>query len=278
MLSGAAAILGTLSSIVDNPSSIVTTLTNSLPSQSLFWVNYIITALFIYKFLALSRIIPLAIYALKTGFGRKTTKTRVVIDAREPFPLATTYAADMLIFSLGLVYSVFAPIIILATLVYFMVSYLAAKHHLLYVHKPLVDSTVFTPSVMGAATTALVIFQLLMIGMLGLLEFPYAALVLLSLIVTCCGVAFAYRKYYKICYIIPLNRAVEALPFKKTKINIFADPALLPPSSKLALLDEESTVGAPMEEVDSERRRRKEMKRATEAERERDIKGVVESA
>lgn len=172
----AGSIWGVLGAVIDDPSSLITLLSNSLPTQANFFVNYIVSVGAISLPLSLIDPGPLIISRIKIA----TAKTKLQKRAAEnpnPFKYKVIFAQVLLVFTIGLVYSTMAPFINAYCLLYFSLAFLAHKHNLVFKNMPEYNGLVFTPIAVDIVTVATVLYQLTMTGVFGLKSFAAGAIV-----------------------------------------------------------------------------------------------------
>lgn len=114
------------------------------------------------------RLKPLIIYHLKNFFLVKTEKDRE--EAMDPGSLGynTGEPQIQLYFLLGLVYAVISPILLPFIIVFFALAYVVYRHQIINVYNQEYESAAaFWPDVHRRIITALVVSQLLLMGLLS---------------------------------------------------------------------------------------------------------------
>ncbi|KAJ9113068.1 hypothetical protein QFC22_006164 [Naganishia vaughanmartiniae] len=126
LASGLVAALGNWQQTVND---IPLALSNKLPSASIFFLTFIVTATFSSAAMAYSRIVPVAMFFLKGILGGKTPRKIYVAEYKmQSFAWATVWPPICLILAITIVYSVIQPIICGMALVAFALLYAAYKY------------------------------------------------------------------------------------------------------------------------------------------------------
>ncbi|KAH7283567.1 hypothetical protein KP509_34G013900 [Ceratopteris richardii] len=186
----AGSLFNSLNAIIDDPKSIVSLLSKSLPLQATFFITFVALKFFVGYGLQLCRIVPLITFHLKRKYLCKTDEE--IRDAWAPgsFNYATCVPADMLILTITICYSVIAPIILAFAIVYFGLGWLLMRNEALNVMVPSWESGGrMWPHMHSLILAALFLSQLTMLGYFGVKEFVYAALMIPPIIAT---LVFAY--------------------------------------------------------------------------------------
>ncbi|KAL6040263.1 hypothetical protein QOT17_025465 [Balamuthia mandrillaris] len=166
------AIFDVLEDLVDNPTSFISLLADSLPKQSLFFINYLLVV-------GLGRL-PLKLFRPGQLFKRlflclsvqpKTQREKFNVHKPPMFDFAGESGQEILVFNIVLVFSLMAPLVSLFGVVYFALAYLVNRYNLIYANQPEWES--------GGAQwqylyhhimAGLLLFQLTMVGVFGLSE------------------------------------------------------------------------------------------------------------
>lgn len=142
LLSGSLA--STFSTVAANPASVVDMLGASLPAVSLFFINYLISQVFLGIPLLLLRIAPLVKWNV---FLRLTNQKKLTRRQLQEGPLAdqmldygTTTPLIMYIILIVQLYWVITPLITIIAIAYFGGLYTAYKYQLLYIFVPKTES------------------------------------------------------------------------------------------------------------------------------------------
>ncbi|KAK8961688.1 hypothetical protein KSP40_PGU012298 [Platanthera guangdongensis] len=220
-----------MKTIANKPKAAVNLLADSLPQNATFFVTYVALQFFVGYGLELSRLVPLIIFHLKKKFLCKTEAEVKAAWAPGDFGFATRVPKDMLIMLVVFCYSVISPIIIPFGVVYFGLGWLIARNQALDVYVPSFESYGrMWPHMHSRIVAALIIFQVLMFGYLGLKKFVYAPLMIPLIVIS---FVFSYAcnsRFYRSFLNTPLEVA-----FKDTKEIPNLDSvcaAYIPPSLK----------------------------------------------
>lgn len=108
-----------------------------LPDRGAFFINYIITMCFIGTALELMRFPDLIMYIYKILTARSEAETpyirrSIVIE----FPFGIHYSWQLLVFTMGIFYSIACPLITLFALLYLMMKNFNDKHNLFFAYGP----------------------------------------------------------------------------------------------------------------------------------------------
>ncbi|XXG90569.1 hypothetical protein AAC387_Pa12g2302 [Persea americana] len=140
----------------------------SIPMKATFFITYIMVDGWAGVAGEILRLKPLIIYHLKNFFLVKTEKDReeamdagsIGFDSAEP--------QIQLYFLLGLVYAVVTPILLPFVVVFFGLAFVVFRHQIINVYNQEYESgAAFWPDVHGRIITAMIISQLLLMGLLS---------------------------------------------------------------------------------------------------------------
>ncbi|KAK6918835.1 CSC1/OSCA1-like, cytosolic domain [Dillenia turbinata] len=140
----------------------------SIPMKATFFITYIMVDGWAGIAAEVLRLKPLIMYHLRNFFLVKTEKDRE--DAMEPGSIGfnTGEPRIQLYFLLGLVYAVVTPILLPFIVVFFGLAYVVYRHQIINVYNQEYESAAaFWPDVHGRIITALVVSQLLLMGLLS---------------------------------------------------------------------------------------------------------------
>lgn len=160
------------------------TIGTAIPMKATFFITYIMVdgwAGIAGEILMLKALI---IYHLKNFFLVKTEKDREEAMDAGSIGFNTGEPRIQLYFLLGLVYATVTPLLLPFIIVFFGLAYVVFRHQIINVYNQDYESAAaFWPDVHGRVVTALVISQLLLLGLMSTLEFAYSTPLLLALIV-----------------------------------------------------------------------------------------------
>lgn len=165
----AGSAFGALSKYIEDPMSIPTDLAASLPGQGTFYFNYVAVYALITNGVFLLRIVDFLLYLVQLILKKSEYEKGKV--ALLPMPYVKLHAIDLIIFTVGLVYSVMSPIISLMACAYFSLSYFAIKYYFVYVHTSTNSGMQITRVSTQGTLVALVIFTLTMLGLFSIAKF-----------------------------------------------------------------------------------------------------------
>jgi len=217
-----------LKDVIDHPTEVPQILAMTLPSQALFYINYTLISAFITQIISFMQIFPFIGFVFRNLLAKTSYERESSVKLRA-FSFHQTYATNLLIFTVGITYSVMAPLILPAVFLYFIIAYFKAKYHFLFQHKPDFDGSHFMNPVLAFICTALFIFQLTMFGLFGLFRFPVGSGVTLAVfIMTIIFTYLMWKRFHRPTVVPPLLDMQGGRPLPYVR-NIYYPPALLEP-------------------------------------------------
>jgi len=217
-----------LNRYINDPSGIPADLAESLPSQALFYFNYTAVAAFIAKGVFLLQVPGFLIAMFKTKRA-KSDYERANANPTRPLPFFKAYSTDLIIFTVGLVYSVMAPLVCMMALIYFVIAWFTAKYYLVFMHKPAYNSINMNQVAMKANFISLYIFLLLMIGLFSINVAPGGFITLVALILVILFTVWAFRQFSGLQRFSPLLDFAQKHELVPAHENYYLPPALVPP-------------------------------------------------
>lgn len=195
----AGSALNKLREMIDNPTQIPSFLAEALPSQSVFFICFIMLATLTGYALQLLRIVPLILVAIKRKWLVKTEREEKLAWRPPPILYDRVFANHLFILIVGLSYSALAPIITPFVALYFGFGYIVWMHQTLSVYIPVYScGGMMWPRVFNRMIVGTVVFQLLMIGVIGLKESYAASVLLLPLpVITALFYVFILQHYIR---------------------------------------------------------------------------------
>ncbi|KAK6932774.1 CSC1/OSCA1-like, N-terminal transmembrane domain [Dillenia turbinata] len=154
----------------------------AIPMKATFFITYIMVDGWAGIAGEILRLKPLIIFHLKNFFLVKTEKDRD--DAMDPGSLGFNTGEPQIqfYFLLGLVYAVVTPILLPFIIMFFALAYVVFRHQIINVYNQEYESgAAFWPAVHGRIITALVISQLLLMGLLSTKQFAKSTPFLIAL-------------------------------------------------------------------------------------------------
>ncbi|WCJ37526.1 ERD (early-responsive to dehydration stress) family protein [Euphorbia peplus] len=182
----------------------------SIPMKATFFITYIMVDGWAGVAGEILRLKPLIIYHLKNFFLVKTEKDRE--EAMDPGTIGfnTGEPQIQLYFLLGLVYAVVSPILLPFIIVFFGLAYVVYRHQIINVYNQEYESAAaFWPDVHGRIIVALVVSQLLLMGLLSTKEAAQSTPLLITLPVLTIWFHFFCKGRYEPAFIrYPLQEAM----------------------------------------------------------------------
>ncbi|KAH9744855.1 CSC1-like protein [Citrus sinensis] len=154
----------------------------SIPMKAMFFITYIMVDGWAGVAGEILRLKPLIVYHLKIFFLVKTVNDRE--EAMDPGAIGfnTGEPQIQLYFLLGLVYAVVAPFLLPFIIVFFALAFVVYIHQVINVYNQEYESAAaFWPDVHGRIITALIVSQLLLMGLLSTKEAAQSTPLLITL-------------------------------------------------------------------------------------------------
>jgi hypothetical protein len=193
-------LLQELANIIDDPTSVIDLLANSLPGQSTYFIQIVFVGVVASLGMELLRIIPLIKALIRSFLPPKLTKKerqttvlgmRPLADPLE-FEQADTLSQVVLSFVVMLVYAVIASLTAFVVGFCFLYTMIAYKYQYIYIYPTLPDSGgQIWKNFIRILTVCLLIAQFTILGLLGLKKATIAAPLMIPLIV----VQFLFNAY-----------------------------------------------------------------------------------
>ncbi|CAI9090095.1 OLC1v1024787C2 [Oldenlandia corymbosa var. corymbosa] len=196
--------------IHQSPNEIPKTIGVSIPMKATFFITYIMVDGWAGVAGEILRLRPLIIFHLKNFFLVKTETDRE--QAMDPGSLGfnTGEPQIQLYFLLGLVYAVVSPILLPFIIIFFGLAYVVYRHQIINVYNQEYESAAaFWPDVHGRIIVALIVSQLLLLGLLSTKEASQSTPLLITLpILTICFDRYCKGRYEPAFVRYPLQQAV----------------------------------------------------------------------
>nr|GMC70600.1 CSC1-like protein At3g21620 [Ipomoea batatas] len=191
----------------------------SIPMKATFFITYIMVDGWAGVAGEILRLKPLVMFHLKNFFLVKTEKDRE--EAMDPGSLGfnTGEPQIQLYFLLGLVYAVVSPILLPFIIVFFTLAYVVYRHQIINVYNQEYESAAaFWPDVHGRIVTALIVSQLLLMGLLSTKRAAHSTPLLITLpILTIWFHLFCKGRYEPAFIRYPLQEAMMKDTLERTK-------------------------------------------------------------
>ncbi|XP_052182085.1 CSC1-like protein ERD4 [Diospyros lotus] len=214
--------------IQKNPSSIVSLLARSLPSNATFFLTFVALKFFVGYGMELFRVVPLIIYRLKRKYLCKTEAEIKLAWAPGDLGFATRIPGDMLILTIVLCYCVIAPVIIPFGVLYFGLGWLVLRNQVLNVYVPSYESYGrMWPHINTRVVAALLLYQVTMCGYFAIKKFIYTPILIPLPILSLIFAFVCSKKFYRFFQATALEVACQDLKETPNMELIFR--SFLPP-------------------------------------------------
>ncbi|GAA5900728.1 uncharacterized protein JCM6883_004637 [Sporobolomyces salmoneus] len=194
-----------LQDISQSPAKFLDKLTDTLPKTRNFAVAYVMLSglgLMPLQLLELGTVIPRYFYQI---FLTKTPRDYAELNAPSMVNLGVVYPQALLIWTLGLTYSIIMPVILPFTTIYFGLAYLVYKYRFLFVfYRPYESRGQAWPIAFNRVGLALLIFQIFMFGL-----FTVRKAFLLSVLMVPLSLATMYTMYWFSSIYLPLSKYIN---------------------------------------------------------------------
>lgn len=214
MLAGSVAT--SISDLIDDPSSILSTLGAALPAISVFFINLSLNYLFLEIPLQMLRIVPLALIKFYYyAFDEKKLTRRLLVEgplAKEAVEYGSELPHLLYLVCIVVTYWTIAPILTAILALVFVRHTIMWKYMLLYVYVPNYESGgVYWYGLYKYTMYALVASNLTMIAYMGLKEGPTQAALLLPLLyIIFRAWGYTEDRYKEVSLYFAFSTAVEA--------------------------------------------------------------------
>uniref|UniRef100_A0ACD5UXB4 Uncharacterized protein n=1 Tax=Avena sativa TaxID=4498 RepID=A0ACD5UXB4_AVESA len=200
-----------LNTFINQPANkIPETVGESVPMKATFFITYIMVDGWSGVAAEVLRLKPLVMFHIKNTFLVRTEQDRE--QAMDPGSLdfGTNEPRIQLYFLLGLVYAAVAPILLPFIIVFFSLAYLVYRHQIINVYTQQYESGAqFWPDVHRRIITALIVSQILLLGLLSTQEAESSTVALLPLPVLTIWFHYVCKGRFEPAYIkFPLQEAM----------------------------------------------------------------------
>ncbi|KAI3849053.1 hypothetical protein MKX03_011496 [Papaver bracteatum] len=182
----------------------------SIPMKATFFITYIMVDGWAGVAGEILRLKPLIMYHLKNFFLVKTEKDRE--EAMDPGSIGfdTGEPQIQFYFLLGLVYAVITPFLLPFIIVFFALAYVVFRHQIINVYNQEYESAAsFWPDVHGRIIVALIVSQLLLMGLLSTKKAAQSTPLLIALpVLTICFNKFCKNRFEPAFKKFPLQEAM----------------------------------------------------------------------
>eukprot|EP01118_Nematostelium_gracile_P013033 TRINITY_DN4864_c0_g1_i1.p1 TRINITY_DN4864_c0_g1~~TRINITY_DN4864_c0_g1_i1.p1 ORF type:complete len:792 (+),score=167.24 TRINITY_DN4864_c0_g1_i1:74-2377(+) len=235
---------GVVSNILQNPNTALTILGESVPKQSLYFANYVIIEGMIgYTLFFMCRLDDVILYQIKTRFLLKTNREKEEAIKPLPFDFPVQYSRELFIFCIGMSYSTMSPLILPFVWMYFFLAYLSARHNFIYVFTPNYGGLRMTRLAINRMIAAVFIFQVAMMGTLGIKGFHFAGLILFLLMGDFFVLFQLRNKFHPSTKFLALHNCAEKREDTQQELQeiegLYKHPALREPEPLESLVSQE---------------------------------------
>lgn len=234
VLSGS--VLNILNVFLD-PKSIPTRLAAAVPAQASFFIAYVMTSGWTSLTSELARVLDL----IGDFIGRHCCSQKKDDDFHVPnIPYHKDIPKVVFFGLLGITYSLLAPLILPFILIYYCLGYIIFRNQLLNVYSPKFETGgKFWPIVHNSTIVALILMQVIAVGIFGLKKLPVASSLILPLpVLTLLFNEYCRKRFLPIFHsysaesLIKRDREDENNPsmgeFYDKLVTAYRDPAMLP--------------------------------------------------
>ncbi|KAL0039508.1 hypothetical protein WJX77_000232 [Trebouxia sp. C0004] len=177
----AGSLLNQLNAIIHDPTTLVDILGEAAPQVAVFFMTYLLLMALSSKPIGFLRLVGLLGYYIKSGFA-STARARARLWQNQQMSFGSDIPDHTMSILLGLGFSVVAPLIAPIGLLYFLVMLLIGKYQMVYVFTESYQSGgKIWRQAFDQIIVAVLIWQLLMIGLIGLKKAPTQAGLLVPL-------------------------------------------------------------------------------------------------
>ncbi|GAA5868559.1 hypothetical protein JCM3774_005428 [Rhodotorula dairenensis] len=155
-----------LRDISESPMKVLDKLATTLPDSRNFFVSYVMLAglaILPLQLLELATVIPRMFYQL---FLTRTPRDHATLNAPTSLNLGVVYPQALLIWTIGITYSIITPLILPFAMLYFGLAYFVYKYRFLFVfYRPYESRGQAWPLAYNRVGLGLLIFQVFMLGL-----------------------------------------------------------------------------------------------------------------
>ncbi|PRP86306.1 hypothetical protein PROFUN_05447 [Planoprotostelium fungivorum] len=223
--------------VASNPTLAATRLASAISKQAAYFTNYIVLQGWAgYAIFWLGRFDEFLLYGLKRLFYCVTEEEKKQAEAPAPFLYGILYTRQLFVLLIAVVYSTIAPYVVPFALSYFWVSWFSAKYNMIYVVMPRYQGGKVTLIVINRVGYALVIYQLVMIGVFLLKDFSAGLSIIGLVVLSIIYMIYNQKRFAKPFHFYPLdqtkptNTGTSANRADTQRFTqLFHHPALTPP-------------------------------------------------
>ncbi|BGP55728.1 hypothetical protein JCM8202v2_003335 [Rhodotorula sphaerocarpa] len=200
-----------LHDISESPMKVLDKLATTLPDSRNFFVSYVMLAglaITPLQLLELATVIPRMVYQL---FYTKTPRDHATLNAPTSLNLGVVYPQALLIWTIGITYSIITPLILPFATLYFGLAYFVYKYRFLFVfYRPYESRGQAWPLAYNRVGVGLMIFQVFMLGLFTVRKVFLLVVLMVPLVA---GTAYTIwhigRMYRPLARYVNLSQACE---------------------------------------------------------------------
>ena len=178
----ASSVFKQMQEIIDDPTSIVTLLAQSIPTSATVFTSYVMLRAFMDNFLELAQVVRQLVCFL-LGFISSTPDEFVGKWNPDPFKYGKMIPEALLVFTIGFCFSTIQPILVLFVAAFFLSGYLVHAYMFAFINVTVFETGgQFWPLTFNRMIVGVLISQLTMAGLFGLKKLPIEAAVMVPLI------------------------------------------------------------------------------------------------
>ncbi|CAL5228475.1 g11617 [Coccomyxa viridis] len=213
----AGSVLNQARALISNPTSILSTLGTAAPLTSIFFLTFIELNALAAVPVGFLRIVGFVLYWLLSRIAA-TERAKARLWQRQIQKYGPIMPQHTITILLGLVFCVMNPIITPVCLIYFLITTVTEKYNLLYVYTFEYQSGgQLWPQVFGHVITALFVFQLFMVGILGVKQSYTSPVVVPLLFITAIFAMVCRGIFTRPFQVMSLRGAVDLDKHEKAK-------------------------------------------------------------
>eukprot|EP00051_Salpingoeca_urceolata_P024318 m.425744 g.425744 ORF g.425744 m.425744 type:complete len:717 (+) comp20220_c0_seq3:144-2294(+) len=165
----AGSVFDQLDPIIEDPSSIISLLGNSVPTTGIFFTTYVMILALSQFPMALLRVGPLIVSWIKLKWLAKTRREQEAAWYPGPYDVGRYLPVQLLVALLALVYASSAPIILPFAILFFGFGYIVSRYLVYYVHVPNWETGgAMWPAVFNRCMLGVLVYEIAITAMMGI--------------------------------------------------------------------------------------------------------------
>ncbi|GAA5962187.1 hypothetical protein JCM8115_006622 [Rhodotorula mucilaginosa] len=202
-----------LRDISESPMKVLDKLATTLPDSRNFFVSYVMLAglaILPLQLLELATVIPRMFYQL---FLTRTPRDHATLNAPTSLNLGVVYPQALLIWTIGITYSIITPLILPFAMLYFGLAYFVYKYRFLFVfYRPYESRGQAWPLAYNRVGLGLLIFQVFMLGLFTVRKVFLLVILMLPLVAGTAYTVWHIGKMYEpLARFVNLSQACEVV-------------------------------------------------------------------